>query len=104
MAGPLLQMVDARERIKSLLERGEPLNQRVFVLFRGQVLVELFNLSNVEDLVEDDELQYPEDGERSNVRELEECGGHEVTGVVCVGVLANEVRTNDRERCSERRH
>lgn len=25
MAGPLLQVVDARERVKSLLERGEPL-------------------------------------------------------------------------------
>ena len=24
MAGPLLQVVDARERVKSLLERGEP--------------------------------------------------------------------------------
>ena len=52
------------------------------LLFDAQVLVDLLESLHPEDAVEDDQLQYPEDGEAQEVGAVHETGVREVAPVV----------------------
>ncbi len=67
------------------------LASRVFL--NGQVLIDEFQIVNVEDSIKDNEFQHPEHGEAGEVRANDERGVHQVTPRMCVHFVTGPERT-----------